>query len=422
MTGVALNAFRGLCTVLVLASAPAAARGEAPDLYLSGGIGAGYARNGSLRGIGTEVDYDLGRPIGTLGVGIERGRWRFELDGTYRANDVEVVFFDDGTPDVAPDSDSRITARSLAVSALYDFGLGWGFRPFLGVGVGGAVIDYEITEYIVGTRLLDDSDTVAAYQLVAGFGLPLTPRLEVLVDYRYWIAADIELETVDDRAFDLDYEVHSAMLNLRFRPQAVATRTRARDALRARGWYVGGHGGMSFAKDAEIKDNIANFDAFDVGPVATLAVGRTLGERWRLELEGARRSHEAELIDFNPEFSEDRAEGRVRARSVMANAIYEPTWNTPFTPYAGLGVGMAWSDWDVRLQASGDTYVNDRDGAAAVQVVFGAAAEVAERLELMAEFRYWMTGLFDLAEPNGRPMRTELTVSSLMLGLRYTLP
>jgi opacity protein-like surface antigen len=229
------------------------------------------------------------------------------------------------------------------------------------------------------------------------------------------------LEDVAGESLEVDHEIHSAMLNLRFRPAARVARARTGAAERRQGWYLHSNAGMSFAKDAEIKDNLANFDAFDIGTVAAVALGRTVAERWRIELEGARRSNEVELIDFNPEFGEERAEGRVAVRSVMANLAYEPDWNTAFRPYAGLGVGMAWSKWDVRLEADNSTYVDDQDSAPAFQVMFGAAADLTERLEATAEYRYWMTGLFDLAEPDGRPMRTEHTVHSVMFGLRYTL-
>jgi opacity protein-like surface antigen len=191
---------------------------------------------------------------------------------------------------------------------------------------------------------------------------------------------------------------------------------------RGDGWYVAARGGATFPKDAEIKDNRANFDAFDVGYAASLAAGYRLGTRWRLELEAARRRNEAELIDFNPEFGEDRASGHVRADSLMLNAAYQPAWDLPFQPFAGIGVGMAWSDWDVRLDTTGETYVDDDDSAWAIQFELGAAAALTERLSGSVSYRYWQTGLFDMTQPDGRDLRTELTVHGVTLGLRVALP
>jgi opacity protein-like surface antigen len=413
----------GAALLLVMA-ASAAAGADAPRVYLAAGVGAGYAANGSLDGLDARVDFDLGRPIASVALGLDTERgWRFELDGSYRYNDAEVVFFDDGqAADLAPDADSRISAWSVAASALYGFDLGRAFRPYLGAGIGVAWVDYGIDQHISGAGLLDGRDTVPAYQLIAGFELNLTRRFDLLVDYRYWRAPGIRVEGAEGLgSVETDHRVHSTMVNLRYTParRTAAPRSRPDDA--RRGWYLHGNAGMSFAKDAEIKDNIANFDAFDIGTTATLAVGWTFRERWRLELEGSQRRNEAELIDFNPDFGENRASGRVRANSLMVNVIYQPGWNTAFRPYVGLGVGRAWSDWDVRLQADRSTYVDDKDAAAAFQVTLGAAAALTGRLAVTAEYRYWMTALFDLEEPDGRPMRTEHTVHSVLLGLRYTL-
>lgn len=405
----------------VLVAAHGAAGAEPARFYVSGGIGAGYAPDGTLSGAGAEVDFDLGRPIGIMALGLEgRGRWRFELDFGYRYNDAEVLTFRDGAADLAPDSESRIEASSLALGAIRDFDLGRGFRPYLGAGLGAARVDYEISQFITGIPVLDDADTVLAWHVVAGFGLPLTSALDLLIDYRYWRASDIDLEGAEGTAIGTDHEVHSALASLRYHPGGTRAPAGHGSPGERRGWYLRANGGPSFAKDAEIKDNIANFDAFDVGGAVAVAVGRAWGPRWRVEVEGARRSHEPELIDFNPEFGEERAEGRVRARSLMANAIYKPAWVMAFQPYAGLGLGMARSDWDVRLQADDATYVDDRDSAGALQVIVGAEAALTRRFDVTAEYRYWMTGLFDLEEPAGRPMRTELTVHSLMLGVRYT--
>jgi len=410
--------------LLLLGAGPAAAVAQAPEYYLRAGIGAGNAPNGSAGA--TNVDFDLGRPIGMLGFGLDTGAWRFELDGGYRTNDAEVVFYDDGRADVAPNIDSRITAISLGLNVIRDFELG-GLRPYLGIGVGGARIDYELTEYITERPLLDDRDSVFAYQWLAGFELPLTPRLDFTGEYRSWYAPDIDLTDIDGADFSTDHQVRSATVGVRYRfgdgaaPTAGAGPERLEPGT---GWYLAAAAGPSFAKDAEIKDNIANFDAFDTGPFVAVGVGYDFAGPWRVEVEMAHRRHEAELVDFNPEFGEDRASGRVRADSLMVNVAYQPRWRLPFQPFAALGAGIAWSDWDVRLDTdrfdpASNVYVDDSDSAAAVQLVLGAAAPLTPRLHAVAEYRYWMTGLFDMAQPDGRELRTEHTVHGVMLGLRY---
>lgn len=399
------------------------AAAQTAEFYVRAGVGAGQAPNAAA-GV-TNVDFDLGRPIGTLAFGIETGPWRFELDGGYRFNDAEVVFFGDGRGDVAPNTDSGISARSLELNVIRSFELG-GLRPYLGIGVGGARIDYELTEYITERLLLDDEDSVLSYQWLAGFELPLSRRLAFTGEYRSWFARDIELTDVAGAAFATDHQVRSATVGVRYRFGRGLVRADAapRQPGRSAGWYLGVAAGPSFAKDAEIKDNRANFDAFDVGPFVALSVGYDFAGPWRVGVELAHRRHEAELIDFNPEFGEDRASGRVEADSLMLNVAYQPRWRLPFQPFVALGAGMAWSDWDVRLDTdrfapASNVYVDDSDSAAAVQLLLGVAAPLTPRLQAVAEYRYWMTGLFDMTQPDGRELRTEHVVHGAMLGLRY---
>lgn len=405
----------GLLALLAGGAAAQSGRG----VYVAAGAGAGYAPNGSFDGAASNVDFDLGRPIGMLALGFDTGSgWRFELDAAYRYNDAEAVFFDDGRADLAPDADSRIAALGVAASALYGIELGRGFRPYLGAGAGVARIDYELRQFITGVEVLDDRDTALTYQLIAGFGLNLSPRLDLSADYRFWEAPEIELDSADG-SVETAHRVHSVTVNLRYRLSGRAPAP-VRQRRSGQGWYVSASLGPSFAKDAEIKNNIANFDAFDVGSVMGVAAGFDWPGPWRAEIELSNRRNEAELVDFNPEFGEDRADGRVEARSLMANVVYEPRWHVAFQPYALLGVGMAHADWRVRLDGDGSIYVDDDDRAEAFQVAFGAAAPITSRLTVTAEYRYWMTALFDFAEPDGRPLRTEHTVHAVMLGVRFT--
>lgn len=409
----------------VLLLAGPAGGAAAAELYLSAGAGIADATNSRFDDTAVNVDFDVGMPVGVVALGLapvgRRHGWRFEVEGGYRYNDAEVVFFDDGRPDLAVDADSRLQATTLGANAVYEFDLGRGFRPFVGGGLGLAWVDYEINQYITEVRILEDDATALAYQLIAGLSMSLAPRWDLSLDYRFWQAPDIELEDVGGEPFDTDHSIHSAMLSLRYGFGGQASPVSLERPRRTAGWYLQAGYGPTRAKDAEIKNNIANFDAFDLGDTFTIGAGYTFAGPWRIELEAAHRQVEPELIDFNPEFGEDRANGQVRGRSLLGSVYYEPRWRLPFQPYAGIGAGVAWSDWDVSLNADGSAYLDDDATAAAFQVTLGACAALTGRLALTAEYRYWQTGLFDLEEPTGAPLRTELTMHSAMLGLRYRL-
>ena len=187
---------------------------------------------------------------------------------------------------------------------------------------------------------------------------------------------------------------------------------------RGNGSYLATHFGTGFAVDAEIKDNRSNFDAFDIGPVATLAVGRARGDRWRFELEAALRRNAAEVVDFNPEIGEDRATGTVRATSLMTNAIYRFYPQSAIAPFAGVGAGLVWADYDVKVL--GSTFVDDDDTALGAQAIFGVDITLSPRLTFSADYRLWYASGIKMRQPDGRRLKTNHQVHSVMAGLRYS--
>ena len=65
------------------------------------------------------------------------------------------------------------------------------FTPYIGLGIGFSNIDADITApNISPLQLIDDSATVFAYQIMAGVGLDLNPKVTLTLDYRYFATTD----------------------------------------------------------------------------------------------------------------------------------------------------------------------------------------------------------------------------------------
>ena len=64
---------------------------------------------------------------------------------------------------------------------------------------------------------------------------------------------------------------------------------------------------------------------------------------------GGRFALDSEIIDFNPEFGEDRATGQVRGESLMLNAVYRFVPGRAIRPYLGGGAGVVRADYDVAV-------------------------------------------------------------------------
>jgi opacity protein-like surface antigen len=429
---------RNLLLCVLLAGVPISVLADLPGhWYARAGIARNWADNvtfdealsESPDETGGTIDFDFAE-AGFLSFGFAAdNHWRLELEAAYRHNDTEILFFPESGLEVDPESSDEVEAFSLMVNVLRDFNVGIALRPYIGAGVGTAEVEYKVGESSINglfvqrprRAIIDDKSTSFAFQLIVGFTMPLSRSFDLAADYRYWQATSVELEDAMGQELDTKHVTHSAGMSLRYYPGGGARPKTPREAHPGypKGFYLAGSFGNGLAPDAEIQNSLANFDAFDIGPVATLAAGYGLGDRWRFEVEASRRKNDAEIIDFNPEFGEDRAIGRVRADSLMANAIYRFFPRSAIAPYVGLGVGLAAADYDVDVP--GETFVDDDADALAYQAIIGVDIAVSPRLTFSADYRIWMTSELKMKQPDGTPLETEHRTDTMMVGLRYAL-
>ncbi|MCZ6643857.1 MAG: porin family protein, partial [Gammaproteobacteria bacterium] len=184
----------GLSAAMWVASPVSVAGGG----YVGLGTGIVYAPNERFDETPVLLDYDLGFRVGTLTLGYRfDGGWRAELEAAYRRNGLEIIEFDDERGLINTGLSDAVDTASLMVNALYEFDLGLSLRPYVGIGLGLARVDYELSEYGTGAVILDDSETAFAYQFLVGVGVPLGRRFHLSADYRYWrnVEIDLHLET-----------------------------------------------------------------------------------------------------------------------------------------------------------------------------------------------------------------------------------
>lgn len=171
--------------------------------------------------ISTDFDdgYGLGAALGTrFGQPGDATRWRVEGELTFRSNDVDTHRLNGGAPLVGPTGDIESTAVML--NALIDFDGASRFTPYLGAGVGLARVD--ASGFGVGAipAVLDDNDTVIAYQVIAGGGYEVSPNTELFAEYRWFATEDPGVTTsaatgaVDT---DIEYRTSNVLAGVRFR-------------------------------------------------------------------------------------------------------------------------------------------------------------------------------------------------------------
>jgi OmpA-OmpF porin, OOP family len=178
--------------------------------------------------------------------------WRVELEVGYRPGDLTSVTGGTNqaivglcTPGVlrtaaAPNCGSpngKIESWSLMANVLYDIGPHWIIDPFFGAGIGvnhldlttdgqfsnvtGVVTPQSGANPAIQNLHIDDSQTVFAYQLIAGAAYKATDRLNVDLTYRYQGTSAATYTSVGTNAlqpgnFEGRYKDSSVTLGLRY--------------------------------------------------------------------------------------------------------------------------------------------------------------------------------------------------------------
>jgi OOP family OmpA-OmpF porin len=215
---------RKLAVVLALAStalaSPALARDNSWYVGVEGGAMIVEDIDydiGAVRNAGS-VDHDYGFDVDGV-VGYDFGAFRIETEVGYRRATVDsfrsttaTTGFGTGQFDYAGGSTS---ALSFMLNGLLDFGEDDGIQGFVGGGVGVARVkaNYGLRR---SADFLDDSDTVFAWQGLAGIRAPLTDRVDATLKYRFFNADDVKLFDVGNNSFNGRYRSHSILGGLTY--------------------------------------------------------------------------------------------------------------------------------------------------------------------------------------------------------------
>jgi outer membrane protein OmpA-like peptidoglycan-associated protein len=224
---------RKLAVVLALASTalatPALARDKSWYVGIEGGAmivedidyDIGATRNAAT------VDHDYGYDVDGV-IGYDFGGFRVETEVGYRSATVDGYSSTVTTPRytstgalVATPAGSydyaggRTSALSFMLNGLLDFGEDDGIQGFVGGGVGVARVK---ANYALNTRgnFVDDSDTVFAWQGLAGIRAPLTDHVDATLKYRFFNADNVKLVDATNRTFDGRYRSHSILGGLTY--------------------------------------------------------------------------------------------------------------------------------------------------------------------------------------------------------------
>src|ERR1700687_1506284 len=129
-----------------------------------------------------EAQFDTGWAVMTE-VGYRwENNWRLEFELGYRDNDVSCLSFPPN-PNCLGGFNADVSQFTQMVNVLYDIPLTDDLTLSLGAGFGGDFVTAD-------TTFFKESNFVVAGQLIAGLNFALTDRIDLFVNYRYFVAND----------------------------------------------------------------------------------------------------------------------------------------------------------------------------------------------------------------------------------------
>ncbi|CAN5192341.1 N/A [soil metagenome] len=184
---------RKLAIIAVLASTamatPALARNDAWYIGAEGGgmIVENTTINLPRAGGNVTAKQKVGFDVDGI-IGYDFGGFRLESEVGYKQAILKSL-----SNEGAADSYGRTSALSFMVNGLLDFGADDGLSGYIGGGAGVARV--KLGNYGVrgAGQLLDDSDTVFAYQAIAGVRYPVTTNIDVGLKYRFFNAQHVNI-------------------------------------------------------------------------------------------------------------------------------------------------------------------------------------------------------------------------------------
>jgi opacity protein-like surface antigen len=200
--------------------------GSLGGLYVSFDFSVGSPNDPEASGV---YEADLGLELGTrLGIGYSFDGLRAEAQLGYQSFTLNNVNPVPGSPITEFDSSGDLAGLVMMANLFYDFGVPGGARPFLGAGIGFANLEADYHGLVCfilcseGAQIVDGSDTVGAWQGMAGLSTPLrSGHGEWFIGYRYFGTDDIGLNVVGVGPVTQEgVQSHSVMLGWRFRLQS----------------------------------------------------------------------------------------------------------------------------------------------------------------------------------------------------------
>ena len=175
--------------VLLAASGEGAkAQFDIPDVYIAAGAGVAILQDTDVDSVGVTFETEPFPGYALTGAaGLDFGLLRVEGELFYNVYDLDTI----DAAGVNFDADGSFKTLAGMGNVFVDLPLAV-VTPFIGAGIGYADVEADNFQFD-GTALVDDSDTVLAWQLRAGIAFAVFPLTDMTIGYRYFVTDDLEM-------------------------------------------------------------------------------------------------------------------------------------------------------------------------------------------------------------------------------------
>ena len=146
---------------------------------------------------------------------------RLEFEGGFRSADIDTVtvvtgdgitYFGGEVVDVGAD----VQAGTAMANLYYDMDIfGGDVVPWIGAGLGGAHVEYNVTDPL-GVFSGNDKAWIFAYQLMAGLTFPISDGLSLTASYHYFTTEHFDRTGTTGEVFKTDLTQHSVDLGIQW--------------------------------------------------------------------------------------------------------------------------------------------------------------------------------------------------------------
>ena len=192
--------------------------------------------------------------------------------------------------------------------------------------------------------------------------------------------------------------------------------------------YVSGSAGFSFLEKNNLHEQeqvqlISNMPEvkYNTGYRAEFAIGHHYYNGVRSEIELGLQSNYAKVNATNPSYPGSYHSGDTRSFTVMGNVLYDFLRDAAFTPYIGMGAGVA--DVHFRnIQPVGGSSIDDSTYEPAIQFIAGASYAINSKVSVFTNYKFLTAynGSFHTEDGNTK-VDARYNSHAIMLGLRYNI-